>query len=450
MYRLAALLIGYAFGCLQNGYFLSRRVADIDIRDYGSGGAGMTNVTRVLGFRWGVIVLLADMAKAVLAILLVTLLFRCRCGDCYIHPGLYAGLGVVLGHDFPFYLKFKGGKGVASTLGLLLMLDWKIALIVYAVTFLIAFFIKYISVASLTMSVIIPVLFAAFGYDWEVITVTGFLCVLSWYMHRGNIKRLIKGEETKFGFRGTKKEKPTSSLPPYDPGEPLPFPPNEGKSPEIEVNGDIYIRIPVRTHVITHEDTMESAFARYLTPHLREGDITFFSEKAVACTQNRAIKMSDIKPRKLAVYLSKKVHKSPLGIGLGIPETMEMALRECGTPRILFAAFVSVIGKLFKRTGWFYYVAGPKARGIDGPCAYTLPPYNDYVVLTPLKPDISARTISEKIGVPAIIVDSNDKGCHVLGASDFKMDKKLYSRVLLDNPMGQSSEQTPCGIIRKR
>jgi hypothetical protein len=128
---------------------------------------------------------------------------------------------------------------------------------------------------------------------------------------------------------------------------------------------------------------------------------------------------------------------------------MEMALQECGTPRILFAAAVSVIGKLFGRTGWFYHVAGAKARGIDGPCDYTLPPYNEYVVLTPLNPDASARVIKKSVGVPVIIVDSNDKGCHVLGASDMGLDRPLLCRVLADNPMGQAAEQTPCGIIRE-
>jgi hypothetical protein len=299
------------------------------------------------------------------------------------------------------------------------------------------------------MSVLIPIVLALFGQRWEVVAVTSFLCLLSWFMHRGNIHRLMTGTETKFGFKGKNTEEiPTIDLPPYHQDDPLP-PPNEGKERVIEVDGIAYMRIPIRTHVITQADSLDTVFAEYITPHLRAGDIAFFSEKAVACTQSRAIKMVDIKPRKLAVILSNRVHKSPWGIGLGIPETMEMALQECGTPRILFAAFVSVIGKLFRQTGWFYHVAGPKARGIDGPCDYTLPPYNEYVVLTPLNPDESARIIKKSIGVPSIIVDSNDKGCHILGASDINLDKNLLCRTLLDNPMGQAAEQTPCGIIRR-
>ena len=166
---------------------------------------------------------------------------------------------------------------------------------------------------------------------------------------------------------------------------------NPGKQLVRTVDGVDYQRIPVKTHLITNTDDMADVVVRYAKDRMQEGDILFISEKAVACTQNRAIPMEDIKPRKLAVTLSRYVTKTPAGIGLGIPETMEMALRECGTLRILFAAFCSVIGKLFRRKGWFYIVAGPKARGIDGPTEGTIPPYDHYVVLTPAAPCPSAR-----------------------------------------------------------
>ncbi|MCL2604601.1 MAG: glycerol-3-phosphate acyltransferase [Defluviitaleaceae bacterium] len=451
MYRIIALLIGYAFGCLQNGYYLSKKTAGIDIRDYGSGGAGMTNVTRILGTKLGAIVLAADMAKAAAAFLLASWIFNGALfgwqGD--LHPGLYAGLGVVLGHDFPFYMRFRGGKGVASTLGLILMLDWRIALIVYAVILAIALIIKYISVASLLMSLLIPALLAVFGHGWEVITVTSFLGALAWFMHRGNISRLIKGTESKFSFSGGKRMPASKTVfpPPLTLDDELPTP-NSGKSLEIEANGQIYARIPIRTHVITQDDDAADVFIPYLAPHVREGDIVFISERAVACTQSRAIPMRDIKPRRLAVFLSRYVQKTPHGIGLGIPETMEMALRECGVICILFAAFVSAVGKLFGSKGWFYRVAGPKARGIDGPCDNTLPPYNEYVVLAPDKPVRVTQTIAESICVHVAIVDANDLGVNLLGASDPKLRESFLAAVLRDNPLGQSSEQTPCGIIR--
>jgi hypothetical protein len=128
---------------------------------------------------------------------------------------------------------------------------------------------------------------------------------------------------------------------------------------------------------------------------------------------------------------------------------MEMALRECGVIRILFAAAVSFIGKLFKRKGWFYHIAGPRARGIDGPCDNTLPPYNEYVVLAPERPAKVAIAISAVIGVPVVIVDCNDLGTNLMGTSDPTIRERFIAAVLKDNPLGQSSEQTPCGIIRK-
>ena len=161
---------------------------------------------------------------------------------------------------------------------------------------------------------------------------------------------------------------------------------NPGKQLVRTVDGVDYQRIPVKTHLITNTDDMADVVVRCAKDRMQEGDILFISEKAVACTQSRAIPMEDIRPRKLAVTLSRYVTKTPAGIGLGIPETMEMALQECGTLRILFAAFCSVIGKLLRRKGWFYIVAGPKARGIDGPTEGTIPPYDHYVVLTPWVP----------------------------------------------------------------
>ena len=163
----------------------------------------------------------------------------------------------------------------------------------------------------------------------------------------------------------------------------------------------------------------------------------------------QVIPMEDIKPRKLAVTLSRYVTKTPAGIGLGIPETMEMALRECGTLRILFAAFCSVIGKLFRRKGWFYIVAGPKARGIDGPTEGTIPPYDHYVVLTPADPMGTSRRLAQALGHPVAIVDINDLGANILGFSQKEPTMDQLAKVLGDNPLGQSSESTPMGIIRK-
>ena len=227
--------------------------------------------------------------------------------------------------------------------------------------------------------------------------------------------------------------------------------PNEGKSCVIEVDGVKYERLPIRTHLITKEDDIIEVAKQYGSPVLsQEGDVLFISEKIVACSQGRAIPLKDIKPRKLAVWLSNHVTKTPHGIGLGMPETMECALQEVGVLRILFAACISVIGKkIFHKKGWFYTFAGYRARSIDGPCPNTIPPYNQYVVLGPLKPDQVACQIKEAIGYDVCIVDINDLEGQILGVSSKQLDKELYARILKDNPLGQDDQQTPMGVIRK-
>lgn len=220
------------------------------------------------------------------------------------------------------------------------------------------------------------------------------------------------------------------------------------KQPIIEFNGRKYIRIPVKTHVITKDDNITDVVKKYAQEIVKEKDIVFISEKAVAITQGRAYPIGEIKPRPLARLLSKYVTKTPSGIGLGMPETMEMALRECGVLRILFAAVVSFLGKLFGRKGDFYRVAGYKASSIDGPTPNTLPPYNKYVVLGPENPDQVAKMISDSIKAEVAIVDINDLGGNILGTSEPSLDRKVLAGILRDNPLGQSSEQTPLGIIR--
>ena len=224
---------------------------------------------------------------------------------------------------------------------------------------------------------------------------------------------------------------------------------NPGKNLVRAVDGVDYLRIPVKTHLITSKDDMADVVNKYPKNKMQAGDILFISEKAVACTQSRAIPMEDIKPRKLAVTLSRYVTKTPAGIGLGIPETMEMALQECGTLRILFAAFCSILGKLLGRKGWFYMVAGPKARGIDGPTEGTIPPYDHYVVLTPADPMGTAKRLAQALGHPVAIVDINDLGANILGFSEKSPSMDFLARALGDNPLGQGEECTPMGILRK-
>ncbi|GGM51327.1 coenzyme F420-0:L-glutamate ligase [Microbacterium saperdae] len=225
---------------------------------------------------------------------------------------------------------------------------------------------------------------------------------------------------------------------------------NEGKALETSVDGKNYARIPLRTRVVMPDDDLDAVITEYAKDAVQPGDLLFVTEKIVAITQGRSYRLDEIKPRKLALFLSKYVTRTPYGIGLGMPETMEMALRECGTPRILFASAVAAVTKAFGRRGDFYRIAGDKARAIDGPTKHTIPPYNEAVVLGPKDPDGVAARLKALIGGQAevAVVDINDLGGNILGSTLDKDGERRLVKILGDNPLGQGLESTPLGIVR--
>jgi len=225
--------------------------------------------------------------------------------------------------------------------------------------------------------------------------------------------------------------------------------PNSGKNLTIEVDGRRFERYPVKTKLITPEDkNITEIVHQYASPHLQNGDILFVSEKAVAVTQGRSYHIDSIKPSWLARTLSKYVLKTPVGIGLGSPQTMQLAIEEVGVVRILVASIIGALGKIFGIRGLFYIVAGSGARSIDGAVPYAIPPYNNYVSKGPVNANAVARQISTKTGVAVAIVDANDLGVNILGTSE-GVDSKLIAKIIKDNPLGQTDEQTPIGIIRE-
>ncbi|MEK7103155.1 MAG: coenzyme F420-0:L-glutamate ligase [Patescibacteria group bacterium] len=225
--------------------------------------------------------------------------------------------------------------------------------------------------------------------------------------------------------------------------------PNEGKKLEIDVDGARYARYPIKTHIVTDKDDIVQMAKQYVMPHLQQGDMLFISERIVAISQGRAFPIKDIKPSRMANFLVKYVHKSPYGIGLGSPWTMELAIREAGFVRILFAALASAVTKPLGMKGVFYKVVGNNINAIDGPCSYTLPPYNEYAKLGPKDPDRVARRIKDVLKCEVVIIDANDLGVNVLGRSDKKITDSLCEAIFRDNPLGQSKEQTPLCIVRK-
>lgn len=219
--------------------------------------------------------------------------------------------------------------------------------------------------------------------------------------------------------------------------------------PVVQVDGNHYLRIPIKTHLLTKDDSIPDVVNKYALPQMEERDLLFISEKAMAITQGRAILLEEIEPRFLARFLARFVKKVSYGIGLGMPETMEMAFREVGTWRILLAALISVLGKLIGRSGDFYRVAGRQVAMIDGPTPYTIPPYNKYVVLAPQEPERIAERIKEELNIHCAIVDINDIGQEVVAlSSSSPITEGTITAVLRDNPLGQGNQQTPMGLIR--
>lgn len=204
--RLICLLIGYVCGLFQTSYIYGR-AHGIDIRNYGSGNAGTTNALRTLGAKAGAVTFLGDCFKCVIAVLIVRLIFGNSHQDTIRLLGLYAAAGTILGHNFPFYLKFRGGKGIAATAGLLVSFDWRItlaALVVFLIVFLAT---HYVSLGSLLVYVVFLVgliylgqtgsFGMASGVLYEMYLLAFLLAALAFYKHRANIERLLHGEENK-------------------------------------------------------------------------------------------------------------------------------------------------------------------------------------------------------------------------------------------------------------
>lgn len=206
MERIICLAIGYVFGLFQTSYFYGK-AKGIDIRDYGSHNAGTTNALRVLGKKAGFIVLFGDCVKCILAVCTARLLFGASRPDIIYLLCIYAAAGAILGHNFPFYMGFRGGKGIAATAGLILSFHPYFVIVGVIVFFGIFFTTHYVSLGSLLVYVCFLIELIYFGQTGlfgmtqpaliEMYVVTFLLAVMAFWRHRENIKRLIHGEERK-------------------------------------------------------------------------------------------------------------------------------------------------------------------------------------------------------------------------------------------------------------
>ena len=251
--------------------------------------------------------------------------------------------------------------------------------------------------------------------------------------------------------------------------EELGYGPNEKKKADIksDVNGKVYTRYMLRSELVTPETQLDDYINRYVTAFAKTMNKEvgkkkwqlYISEKIIATMQGRSYFLWDVDARWSARMLSRFVHRTPAGIGLGNPATMELALREAGTPRILLATVASAAGKAVGKRGVFYNVAGANVRAIDGPTSYSAYPANVSAKLPPKDPDNVAKHISvlirENEKIPkamresfegVVVIDSNDIGRNVLGKDSTDEDNLLASK-FADNPFGQARQLTPMAAV---
>lgn len=189
---LAIIIFAYLIGCFSSAYFLGKMFKKIDIRNHGSGNSGATNAIRVMGAKFGVATFLIDFTKGILGVL-IGYLFSDFIG------GLIGGFFAVAGHNWPIFLKFKGGKGVATTLGAMAVLSFPTALICISLGIIVALISKYVSLGSIVFLSSLPIVssFIYKPFKIELLITTIILAVVGVLRHKSNIERLLKGTENR-------------------------------------------------------------------------------------------------------------------------------------------------------------------------------------------------------------------------------------------------------------
>ena len=202
-------IIAYLLGSISFSVIISKKMAGFDVREKGSGNAGSTNVLRTVGKKAAVITLICDILKGVVAILVALLAGKIVQGLDNALLIQLAGIFVILGHTFPVFFKFKGGKGIATSLGVLLMINWQIGLICLVFALLLMILTKRVSIGSIAAAILFPVLvlfinqnyIVAESSNWSYLIFSIIIAVLVIFNHRGNIKRILNGTESKISFK---------------------------------------------------------------------------------------------------------------------------------------------------------------------------------------------------------------------------------------------------------
>jgi asparagine synthase (glutamine-hydrolysing) len=231
------------------------------------------------------------------------------------------------------------------------------------------------------------------------------------------------------------------------------YTPHPSKHLFAATRGYVFARLPIKTDLVASGDDLAEVCRRHVAAHVKPGDIVAMAENAVSAAQGRSFPIDEIHPTWLATKLGNAVTKTPHGIGLGTPQTMQLAIDQVGAPRIVAAAIAGAAGRLVRQKGIFYLVAGREVEAIDGPAYNRLPPHNTSASLGPADPDGVAAglsaALSEAVGgaVYVAVIDASDLAVTVLGASP-GTDRDLVGVLMRDNPLGQGTEQTPVCVMR--
>lgn len=226
---------------------------------------------------------------------------------------------------------------------------------------------------------------------------------------------------------------------------------NEGKSVEIEINGESYLRHAIKTRFIKQGENYIDIFKEYVSPIYKEGDIVSSSEKIIALCQNRIVKREDVEIGFWAKFLSKFATKTDAGVGVGETIKMQYAIDTVGLARVLWASAASAVTKLFGKRGVFYEIVGQEVSGLDGFYDHVWKEYGDIGIKVPDNPSGVCNEIKDKLGMSCIIVDANDLGQEVLGhSSDIQLSNEELKGLIKDNPSGQGKELTPIILIRRK
>jgi len=205
----------------------------------------------------------------------------------------------------------------------------------------------------------------------------------------------------------------------------------------------------IRTHFITVSDKLDDVVFRYVLPNAQTNDIIILCEKIVSIIQNRVVYKKDVKLSFWAKFLSKFAMKTPYGFSVGNPYKMQVAINSTGLPRILFASFLSGLGKLIGVRGIFYRVAGNQISQIDGFYGKAFAQYGEMGILGSQDSDRVCQRLKDKFGFSFAIADVNDLGGNIIGRSnDLKDKEKKILTALKGNPAGQSNQQTPIIILK--